>query len=996
MNYQKLIIQAVALFTTLFCVATAEAQEVHLLHDITLEEDPALGSSPGPFVTLDSIVLFRAQTAEYTNQIWRTNGTESGTRMVKELPFYENLGSSISFTKFNSKVYFNVVNPEYGYQMWVTDGTQNGTKPVFDASQDENISSIYHITPFKGRLYFVAANEDIGREIWRTDSAVSSAESFDLIPGNMSSSPFNLTVSKDRLYFLSNSQQSNGPVLQVTDGVGFDTIKFENNFERWQITHLIPNSSGLYFYVMEYRGTGQELWHTDGTASGTRRVKSISQKGQGFSQSPSLFKTIDEKLYFYANTPQYGREIWVTDGTDTGTHILVDMVEGRGSSYGANDVVKYKDELFFALYVPSRGVELVKYNPSSDSLQVVTDIFDTDSISVGVNAPFILLNDKLIFQGQDSVNNWELWYTDGTEDGTHLFADINPKGSSNAWLWHPIGNQYLFSATDGVRGRELWITDGTTSGTRLLKNIRTTRLSTIPRRLTPFSNSLGFLIGKFPSVGIGIVEDDSIRSFDFLDTIDNGGTVRPTDLIGVNNTLLFRGESEKHGAELWKTDGTQPGTELVRDFVPGSAGSSPLFFTKMNDEVYFRVDNSVIPNSLLYKTDGTKDNTVLAGSLWEEYGRATITKIFATEDKVFFFAQTSELGNELFVSDGTLKGTRLVKDICQERCSGPLAQEDVVVNNGVIYFPAISLNRGEELWRSDGTKEGTYLIKDLNGTTMGSKPRMLGSFKNQVFFATEKNRYTHELWKTDGTEEGTQIFPNVFVNIDLQGGFFQKGPTRGVQMKDAFYFVAKDYSDLGYELWRSDGSEEGTRMVKDIAPGSYGSNPNHLTVLNDTLYFVATTLEHGSELWKSDGTEENTKMVSDILPNGASSNPTDLTTIGNRLYFAASHLEHGRELFYLEDPNYKPKSEKKEETKSQEIRFHVSPVPAGDELHVAWGDIFNRDFTSRSLMVYDILGRPVIAQTVSGGYVTISLTGVTSGTYILKLEGIGATKFIKH
>ena len=67
------------------------------------------------------------------------------------------------------------------------------------------------------------------------------------------------------------------------------------------------------------------------------------------------------------------------------------------------------------------------------------------------------------------------------------------------------------------------------------------------------------------------------------------------------------------------------------------------------------------------------------------------------------------------------------------------------------------------------------------------------------------------------------------------------------------YFAAYEHPH-GYELWRSDGTEAGTALVKDIWPGTQGALLN-LTDVGDTLYFTADDGTHGYELWKSDGTE---------------------------------------------------------------------------------------------------------------------------------------------
>ncbi len=90
----------------------------------------------------------------------------------------------------------------------------------------------------------------------------------------------------------------------------------------------------------------------------------------------------------------------------------------------------------------------------------------------------------------------------------------------------------------------------------------------------------------------------------------------------------------------------------------------------------------------------------------------------------------------------------------------------------------------------------------------------------------------------------------------------------------ALYFNANDEAGPhGYELWRSDGTQEGTQLVKDINPGSSHSYPDYLTVFDGALYFSATNGTHGKELWRSDGTAAGTRLVKDIW-EGGNGNPS--------------------------------------------------------------------------------------------------------------------------
>src|SRR5262245_14901678 len=67
---------------------------------------------------------------------------------------------------------------------------------------------------------------------------------------------------------------------------------------------------------------------------------------------------------------------------------------------------------------------------------------------------------------------------------------------------------------------------------------------------------------------------------------------------------------------------------------------------------------------------------------------------------------------------------------------------------------------------------------------------------------------------------------------------------------NVFYFRAND-GIHGTELWRSDGTAEGTSMVADINSGGANADPASLVNANGTLFFTAADAANGRELWKS-------------------------------------------------------------------------------------------------------------------------------------------------
>lgn len=100
---------------------------------------------------------------------------------------------------------------------------------------------------------------------------------------------------------------------------------------------------------------------------------------------------------------------------------------------------------------------------------------------------------------------------------------------------------------------------------------------------------------------------------------------------------------------------------------------------------------------------------------------------------------------------------------------------------------------------------------------------------------------------------------------------------------------AADDGIHGNELWVSDGTTQGTMLLKDIQPGMGGSDPANFILHNGQLYFTATTLQYGRELWKTDGTAAGTVLVKDVRTGHTmGSNPEYLGVFNGNLYFTAS------------------------------------------------------------------------------------------------------------
>lgn len=137
-----------------------------------------------------------------------------------------------------------------------------------------------------------------------------------------------------------------------------------------------------------------------------------------------------------------------------------------------------------------------------------------------------------------------------------------------------------------------------------------------------------------------------------------------------------------------------------------------------------------------------------------------------------------------------------------------------------------------------------------------------------LFSLADDGIHGYELWKSDGTAEGTVLVKDINPGPATAFSFLSDL----ANVNGTLFFVAND-GVRGPQLWKSDGTEEGTVLVRVINPPTSGY-PSGLTNLNGTLFFAGTTNPTGSELWKSDGTEEGTVLVKDIIPGSASGNPS--------------------------------------------------------------------------------------------------------------------------
>jgi ELWxxDGT repeat protein len=293
--------------------------------------------------------------------------------------------------------------------------------------------------------------------------------------------------------------------------------------------------------------------------------------------------------------------------------------------------------------------------------------------------------------------------------------------------------------------------------------------------------------------------------------------------------------------------------------------------------------------------------------------------LFNANGTLLFGADTTADGFELWRSDGgpVGAGTDMITPQIAPGTQDSNPSGFAMIGETVFFaagdgFSPIPSDHGRELWKMDPPYTTPVMVKDINtGQGVSSNPDDLTAVGSTLFFQAADVTGDFELWKSipPYDSDSTSRVKDINQTPTLLTGSF---PQELTDVNGTLFFVAAGNGFTNYELWKSDGTDLGTTMVKDIntTDSDSGSNPSGLTNINGTLLFAAndgTTMgDHGIELWKSEGPDydaASTQLVEDIAPGGgASSDPQELTKVNGTLFFHGSDAGADFELYKSESP----------------------------------------------------------------------------------------------
>lgn len=652
------------------------------------------------------------------------------------------------------------------------------------------------------------------------------------------------------------------------------------------ITELLPRgdismgvgslgSIGLFGYNGNRHDS--ELWRSDGTRNGTYLVKDLNPGAESGGR-PERFARWNDEVYFTTSKRKNNLnlaepddpanfdapQLWRTDGTPEGT-VLISNLDTL-TWFGGDDHAVWGD--------------VVQFESSRDALYFVVWTFD-------------VMHDTSIFT---------LWRSDGTAEGTaQMVRSPDNVPVPATYLQKSVGgitffadNQRFQSDIDGTLppdwgGGELWRTDGSPQGTFVLSDA-------VAQPTVEIYNQRAYFLTR-DEIGTYLARADESAT-----TVETIGLILPTTAndssvyahFAVTTTSLYIGIREvgsdptTHISQLWRYSTADQTLAKVTDLI-----ASPGRLLVKDDLLYF--SNGTDDNNELWRSDGTSEGTAQIADL-NPTGASFpyLDRIFANQ---IWFSAYDGTARHLYYSDGTGVGTQ---PAIRASAIGSQPRHFIGLKNGSTLFKPLANNY---FFASRGTPASTIALDFLDDSTcLNCDPTAVVRFGQGALLL---NKTTASLWYTDGKNNasGTHVVKqNLWPVADPFDYPIRQNALASLGPNTALFFTFERHADWqstspqAYQrkLWRTNGSQSGTRLVKTfLIPEYSGRNDpalgeEGLVSHRGLAFFVAGDGEHGKELWRTNGTESGTYMVKDLVEGQNHASIQNITSAHRDVFFTYS------------------------------------------------------------------------------------------------------------
>lgn len=437
---------------------------------------------------------------------------------------------------------------------------------------------------------------------------------------------------------------------------------------------------------------------------------------------------------------------------------------------------------FYATANFAQNIELVKdINPNGSSMPLGLKIAKYKESMVSTNT-------RLFFNATDDQNKG-VFLTNGTSASTTKILEniTNAYGYTtfntlNFYVQSPV---VLFICQNSAYGIEIWRTNGTINNTQLVKDIYTGTNSSNPSNIIVYNFKAYFAASSSNTLRSIYSTEATQLTTQIAVPFNTGINSMIFTIDTLNGKLIFAANTLINGAELWVSDGTEAGTQLVKDIFTGSANGFDTLYgrikfspVRFNNKIFFSAKNNTY-NTEPWFSDGTSTGTLCLKEINPNGGSNPSNFIVCNNNLYFTAHDGSEFG--IYKSNGTVNNADKVLSLGTHAPSTWYFYKD-----GLFYFDNTGM-----LKRFDVLNNTVENIKQFNSDPY-STYRMYEY--NEWLYLRAYGLDNHELWRTDGTTANTiQLLP--------QGATKPGNPSQFIEFNGSLYFSA-NFDDSGMELWK--------------------------------------------------------------------------------------------------------------------------------------------------------------------------------------------------
>ncbi|MCH9647902.1 MAG: hypothetical protein K0U98_06660 [Deltaproteobacteria bacterium] len=816
---------------------------------------------------------------------WISDGSPAGTYPLgRTCPSCSSLPQFLGTTRH--RAYWRNQAPGRDSWLWSSDGSPRGAAPV-----DESISFRSSVERssflFSGEAVYFGGFQEPAFGIWRYHPDEGPPQR--LVRGVASRTSRTLAEFAElngEVFFVAYGMGS-GPGLFRTDGTAAGTRRLKSfGSEAQQDPHALTRVGDLLFFIAD-EGNGEDVWVSDGTAGGTRRLTEITSYGAF--ELRAWIRPWRGGAFFVARQDETWN-LWTSDGTPEGTHLLTNFgSDGSiGLDGGPDAFVAAQDFILFSAR-ESRDEPYVLWKADTFSANPFP-VFGSGEGPVleDRDFAFVTAGDRFFFPATRAAGGERLWVSDGTQGGTLPIESLcGPSCGGVVEGLTAIDGIVLFRRSEVNGGiQSLWRTDGTADGTW---------------RLTA-EGSVGGSGSVIDSSWIGRVSDGYLLLMtqaplgSIFGKLGDRGEVAPIRIAGAGGLGSFPREFQAWKGDLafiakkpttslpdYAIRAVSPATLEIREVLPDPPWANtfqPEALVSAGEHLFIRLNR----DQEIWSTDGTREGTV---RLWQGgFNQSNFFQVAYGEELVFG-VEGGESQCEIWKSDRSVSGARRILQLGRQFCS--LGKATVVGDN--VYFlmkqGGGSENEVSVLRLQPDTEEVqvlAHLVEENGNSRLEARPSFT-EFDGDVYFF-----FDLALWRSSaGAQEAVRL-----VDIDHPPTF---GPM--ARLGDQLYFLASGPRVLA--LWQTDGTAGGTVALREWDLSSNRVElSQELVTAGGRLWFPAYEVASGAELWTSDGTEAGTFPVSDLETGAGHSSPRHLIEAEGKLFFTAEDRFRGRELWTLE------------------------------------------------------------------------------------------------